>query len=198
MVPVLSWLLLRGRCRGCGERIPLIGFFLELGLGLFAGALVLAYHDPLRAGSAFLLIASALVLSLIDLRCRLVPVTTVRSVAALGLALQLAGGGVAALLDGLLGAAIGYALFACIHLLRPDGMGLGDAEVAGMHGAFLGGALSVIAILAGTIGGGLVGAVLLASGRAGRTTRLAFVPFLAGGAAFSLAFGNQIISLYFP
>jgi leader peptidase (prepilin peptidase)/N-methyltransferase len=200
-VPVLSWLLLRGRCRSCGNRIAVIYPLTELATScLFAGA-SLAFDDVWVAGLMSAFLAMLLAVSFIDLRHRVIPNRIVYPsfvVALLAvLALDLAGRGVD-VVDGLIGlAAFGGGLLV-IALISPRGMGMGDVKVAGVIGLVLGSVgLSRVGVAAGLaiLFGGVGAIVALALGR-GRKSAIPFGPYLAAGAAVSVFAGHQIADAY--
>jgi leader peptidase (prepilin peptidase)/N-methyltransferase len=202
-VPVLSWLLLRGRCRKCGEPISRRYPLVELATGaLFAGAAWrFGAHAVLPAYLYFAAIAVAL--ALIDLDTRRLPdALTLPSYIVTAVLLA-----VAAAVDGrwswLGRAAIGMAaLFVFYFLLAfiyPAGMGFGDVKLAGVLGLYLGwlgwGVLVVGAFL-GFFLGGAVGGALMALGRAGRKTAIPFGPFMLAGALVAVFWGHQLAHAY--
>jgi leader peptidase (prepilin peptidase)/N-methyltransferase len=201
-IPVVSWLLLRGRCRACGERISPEYPLVELATAaLFAGAAALV--DPLYAaslGAPFLGIMLAI--AVIDARHRVVPNRIVYpSLALFAVAIvvgDLVGGGVDAL-----DAGIGLALYGVPLLLVavavPQGMGMGDVKLAALIGLVLGSfGLSYVGVAAGVgvIGGGIGALVALALLGAGRKDQIPFGPFLAGGAVVATLLAPWISDLY--
>ena len=201
-IPVVSWLLLRGRCRACGERISAEYPLVELATGaLFAAAVALV--DPLHAASlAAPFVGIMLAIAVIDARHRVVPNRIVYpSLALFAVAIvvgDLAGGGVDAL-----GAGLGLALYGVPLLLVavavPQGMGMGDVKLAALIGLVLGSfGLSYVGVAAGVgvIGGGIGALVALAILGAGRKDQIPFGPFLAGGAVVATLVGPRIADLY--
>jgi len=201
-VPVVSWVLLRGRCRACGERISAEYPLVELATAaLFAAAAVLV--DPIYAASlAAPFLGIMLAIAVIDARHRVVPNRIVYP--SLGLfavaivAGDLAGGGVDAL-----DAGFGLALYGVPLLLVavavPQGMGMGDVKLAALIGLVLGSfGLSSVGVAAGVgvIGGGIGALVALALLGAGRKDQIPFGPFLAGGAVVATLLGPRIADLY--
>jgi leader peptidase (prepilin peptidase)/N-methyltransferase len=200
-IPVVSWLLLRGRCRDCGVRISPEYPLTELGAaGLFAGA-SLAFDDLALAIPVAAFLAILLTIALIDARHRIVPNRIVYP-SLIGFAVLVAAGDVAGAdvnaLDALIGMlAYGVPLL-LIALAVPGGMGMGDVKLAALIGLVLGAlGLSYVAVAAGVglISGGLGGVVALAMGY-GRKRQIPFGPFLAFGAAVSLLVGPAIADLY--
>jgi leader peptidase (prepilin peptidase)/N-methyltransferase len=201
-VPVLSYLLLRGRCRTCREPIspeyPLIEAA-TAALFAAAGALV----EPLFAA---ILVAPflglMLAVALIDARWRIVPnriVYPALLLYAVAIATgHLAGQGVDGVRGGIGFLAYGGPMFA-VALLVPAGMGMGDVKLAALIGLVLG-SLGLgyvgVAAFAGLVAGGLgaITAVLVLG--YGRKHHIPFGPFLAGGAAAAALFAPAVIDLY--
>jgi leader peptidase (prepilin peptidase)/N-methyltransferase len=195
-VPVLSWLLLRGRCRDCGEPISVRYPLVEGGTGLLC-ALVVVAKGP--HASALLGIALVLVLvpiTLIDLEVRLIP--NVLTIAGSLVALAILGATDAGAIPGhLLAAAIGGGVLFAIVFVYPRGMGMGDAKLVAMLGLFLGRSVGV-ALFTGFLAGTVVGALIIARlGVArGRKTAIPFGPYLALGGLVALFAGDEIVRWY--
>jgi leader peptidase (prepilin peptidase)/N-methyltransferase len=201
-VPVVSWVLLRGRCRACGERISAEYPLVELATAaLFAAAAVLV--DPIYAASlAAPFLGIMLAIAVIDARHRVVPNRIVYpSLALFAVAIvvgDLAGGGVDAL-DAGLGLALYGVPLLLVAVAVPQGMGMGDVKLAALIGLVLGSfGLSYVGVAAGVgvIGGGIGALVALALLGAGRKDQIPFGPFLAGGAVVATLLGPRIADLY--
>jgi leader peptidase (prepilin peptidase) / N-methyltransferase len=201
-IPVVSWMVLRGRCRSCGEPISPEYPLTELATGaLFAGA-TLAFDDPVLAALVAPFLGLMLAIALIDARWRIVPNAIVYPAMALYLValviVQLSGGGASAV-RGLLGLAAYAGPLFLIALAVPGGMGMGDVKLAGLIGLVLGSiAMSYVAVAAGVgiIGGGLGAILALAFFGYRRRQHIPFGPFLAGGAVVATLVGPQIAGLY--
>ncbi len=192
-VPLLSYALLRGRCRNCAARIGPLYPAVELATaGLLAGCVV-AFGLSLRAAAAGVLCAALVVVSATDLTHRIVPNRVVLPAAAAVLALQtaadpspewaIAGAGAAAFL---LAAALAY----------PAGMGMGDVKLALLMGVGLGRAVAV-ALLLGMVAALVPSVVLLARhGTKARKMQIPFAPFLALGAVIALFAGDALLHAY--
>ena len=200
-VPVVSWLLLRGRCRACGEPISVLYPLLELATGaLYVGA-ALRFGRLLPAALAAVLMGIMPAVALIDLRHRVIPNLIVYPVfvgAAVAVVLgALLGGGVDAA-DGLIGLAAYGGAFFLIALISPRGMGMGDVKLNALTGLVLGSihlASVAVAAGAGILMGGLGAIVAMARG-AGRKGAIPFGPFLAAGAVVGTLFGPELADLY--
>lgn len=202
-VPVLSWLILRGRCRHCSASIPARYPLVEL-LTASLWALVAAASADWRTVVPGLVLMSLLVpLTFIDLDHRLLPNRITYPGIVLGLALSIGLGPQPRFVSHDLWwvevpasavAAGGVLLLAA--LARPGGMGMGDVKLATLMGAFLGAPVSV-AMFAGFAFALMPSiALLIRHGRRARTMYIPFGPFLAAGAAFGWLLGPAILDMY--
>lgn len=199
-VPVVSYLVLRGRCRHCGARITPRYPLVEAATSLFFLACVLAFGPTLEALAGGLFSALMVVLATIDAEHYILPdVITLPGIAA-GLALSpwLAWTRPAASLVGAaLGGGVLLAVWGGWYLLRrEEGMGLGDVKMLALVGAFLGWKGMLVTLFFGSLSGALVGVTLLAAGRGHLKTRLPFGTFLAFGALVALFAGPSIARSY--
>jgi leader peptidase (prepilin peptidase)/N-methyltransferase len=195
-VPILSYLLLRGRCRSCSaaisRRYPLVE---ALTAALCVGA-VLAHPSGARLVLGIVTVLVLVPAALIDLEHRIIP----NRLTAAGAVLALAAG---TALDPsgepqrLIAAAAAGGLLLAAALAYPGGMGMGDVKLAGVMGLLLGravGAALLVALVAGVLAGM---AVIARKGtREGRKTAIPFGPFLATGGLASVFAGEQIVDLY--
>src|SRR5919202_4622437 len=195
-VPVLSWLLLRGRCRHCGAAISPRYPLVEAVTAALYVAVVIGRDGALDIALGVLLVTTLVPITLIDLELRLIPnkITLPAAVAAVVAAVILDVGFVPEQL--IAGAAAG-GFFLLAALLYPRGMGMGDVKLAGMLGLYLGRAVAP-AIFIALIAGVLVGAIVIArvGARAGRKTAVPFGPFLALGGLVALFAGDAIVDAY--
>jgi leader peptidase (prepilin peptidase)/N-methyltransferase len=196
-IPLLSWLLLRGRCRGCAEpiarRYPLVE---ALTAALFAAVAVVHAHDTTMLVLGLVLVAFLVPIALIDADHRIIPNKLTLPAAVLGLVLGTVldpGGEVERLIAGL---AAGTVL-ALPSLLHPKGMGMGDAKLVAVLGLYLGTAVVpavFIAFVLGTAAG--MGIMIRKGMSAGRKTAVPFGPFLAIGGVVGVLAGQQLVQLY--
>jgi len=202
-VPVVSWLLLRGRARCCGQRIPARYPLVELATGA-AFAAVAAWLGPSWALPAFWYLAAiSIALALIDVAVHRLPDPIVLpsypvGAALLGLA-SLAEHDGASVLRAAIGGVVLWLLYLVLVLLYPAGMGLGDVKLAGVLGMYLGwlgwSQLLVGAFL-GFLLGGVIGLGLMLAGRAGRKTMIPFGPFMLAGAWLAVAIAEPVSRWY--
>ncbi|PID54157.1 MAG: prepilin peptidase [Micrococcales bacterium] len=202
-VPVLSWLLLRGRCRACAQpispRYPLVEAGTAAAFGLTAWWWGLSWELP-----AFLYLAAvAVALALIDIDVKRLPDAIVLPsylACALLLALAAAGTGEPArLIRAGLGGLAGYGLLFAIRVVKPAGMGLGDVKLMGVLGlylGYLGWSQFVVGFFAAFLVGGVAGVFLLLFTTAGRKARIPFGPYLLLGAYLGLLVGSPVAQWY--
>lgn len=202
-VPVLSWVLLRGRCRDCRSRISVRYPLVEAATAALFVLVVLRFGVTVAVPVYAYLAATGLALALIDIDVRRLPDAIVLPsypVVAVGLALASWGAGDWGTLGraGLGGLAL-LTFYGVLFLVYPKGMGLGDVKLSGLLGAALAwvgwGAL-VVGAFAAFLTGGLVSLALLATGRARRGTAIPFGPWMLIGAAIGVAAGEQIWQAY--
>jgi leader peptidase (prepilin peptidase)/N-methyltransferase len=194
-VPLLSYLLLRGRCRSCGAAIGFRYPAVELATALLVSACFLRFGLSGRAFVATVFASALVVLSAIDAERRILPDLIVLPTTALVLALQIA------LfpdrwLEWLL-ASLGASLFLFLALLAyPSGMGMGDVKLALLLGAALGKTVTV-GLMLGMLAALVAAFVLFARhGVRARKMAIPFGPFLAFGSLVALFFGERLLSAY--
>lgn len=199
-IPVVSWLLLRGRCRDCGAaisaRYPLIELVTAAG---FAGS-VLRFGATLEALAAALLFALLLALAAIDVDHFLLPDKLTLPGIALGLAAQLAVPS-GSLAKGIAGALVGAGFLLVAaglwELVKGfEGMGMGDVKMLAAIGAFLGVGGVVVTLVLSTLVGSIVGLALVAAGRRAMGSKLPFGLFLSIGGAIAIFAGEPLVRLY--
>lgn len=196
-IPVFSWLLLRGRCRGCGERISARYPVVEaITAALYVLVVALKWGDALQMTLGLVLVTFLVPIAVIDLDLKIIPNKLTAPAAVLAVALgavlepsylpeQLAAGA---------GALIFFLLPALIH---QKGMGMGDVKLVAVLGLYLGRAVAP-AIFIALILGIVVGAAIVASKGVsdGRRTKVPFGPFLAAGALVAFFVGDGIVDSY--
>ena len=193
-LPLLSYLLLRGRCRKCGGRISARYPAVEGITGLLFGWAAYDFGFVLALLPALVLICALVSLAIIDLEHRLLPNVIVGPAALAGLVLSILADPsrwwtypASALV--LAAAMLGLAL------IRPGGMGMGDVKMAGMLGAFLG-PYAALAVFLGALIGAVTGGLLMAAGKAQRRSALPFGTFMALGGLVSLFVGPELWGAY--
>jgi leader peptidase (prepilin peptidase) / N-methyltransferase len=194
-IPVVSWLLLRGRCRNCGMRISPRYPLVELATAIVFAAVVAVrgFDDDLVLELPF--VAALIALAAIDFDHRLLPNKIVYPLAAYGVigTLLVDQGD---LVENLIAGAGAFLFLLLAVIAYPRGMGMGDVKLAGAMGLYLG--LSVIpALLVAFLSGSLVGVVIIArEGAAGRKKAVPFGVFLALGGIVGVLAGPELVDLY--
>ena len=202
-VPILSWVVLRGRCRDCGGRIGVRYPLVEAATCLLFVLVALRLGWSAALPAYLYLAALGLALSLIDLDANRLPNAMVLPAYPVLAVLLTAASSVEGDWTALVRAAVAggalWALYFGLMAIRPGGMGFGDVKLAGVLGAGLGW-LGWGPVVVGTFGAFLLGggfAVgLLLTGRAGRTSRVPFGPWMVLGAALGMAVGTAAWAAY--
>ena len=196
-IPVLSWLILRGRCRSCAAPISARYPIVEAGTALLFAAVVAVHHDDTaKLVLGLVLVAFLVPISLIDLDHRIIPnrLTLPAAVLAIVLGTALDPG---AEVERLIAGAAAALVLGLPSLINPRGMGMGDAKLIGVLGLYLGSAVVpafFVAFLAGTAVGI---AILVRKGMSqGRRTAVPFGPFLALGGLVGVLAGAELVELY--
>ena len=199
-VPVLGWLLLRGRCAACAEPISWRYPLVEAGTAALFTAVAAKFGWSWELPAYLYLAAIAVALAAIDLDVMRLPdkivLPSYAVVPLLLLPAVLAGPGWSAALRGLAAAALLYGLY---RLLATWGMGHGDVKLApllGLYLGWLGWSAVAVGAFAGFLIGGTIGAVLMAAGRASRKTRVPFGPYMLAGAFLAVFAAAPIANWY--
>jgi len=202
LVPVFSWLVLRGRCRRCRAKIGVEPLVIEITNASLFIAFAIKFGLSWELAAFCALSAGLVALSWIDLRTKRLPREIIYVTAAIGVPLLC----VAALVRHeprriwmmLLGASIALACMALIYALSRGGMGDGDVRLSPLLGAYLGwlnpGFVGV-GLFLGFLSGSIVGVVLMIAGRGGRKTAVPFGPFLALGTIIAVWAGQPCVDL---
>jgi leader peptidase (prepilin peptidase) / N-methyltransferase len=195
-VPVLSWALLRGRSRCCGERISARYPLTELALGvLYAATVAVLWDDPTEIALGLAFVTTLVAITLTDLERRVIPNKILIVAAITGLAIVAIGDPSSLPERAIATAAAGGGLFLVV-LAYPRGMGLGDVKLAALMGLYLGRNVAP-AILVALLAGSIVGLFIVARhGAEARKRAIPFGPFLALGGVVGLLAGDQLVDLY--
>jgi leader peptidase (prepilin peptidase)/N-methyltransferase len=216
-IPVLSWMMLRGKCRNChvgiSARYPLVelgtaAFFVVVGF-YFAGSIAVTQPGRVAIANGVSLVAFlylgaiSVALAIIDVETHTLPNRIVMPAYIVGAALltgsSIISGDFAPLLRAGIGLAALWAAYALMRIAYPKGMGFGDVKLAGVLGLYLGwsgwGALVVGSFGAFVLGGVFgIGVILLRRGT--RKSGIPFGPWMLAGAWLGILFGNTIATGY--
>ena len=216
-IPILSWLILRGRCRDCSAPISVRYPLVELGAAILFVVVALRFVPTIPLGAttaavvagvltliAFLYLAAiSLALALIDIDTQRLPNVIVLPSYVVGAVLlggaSLLTGDLEALGRAALGALILGGVYLLLAVIRPGGMGFGDVKLAGALGLFLawlGWDVLAVGALLGFILGGLFGVGLILARRAGGRTGIPFGPWMLAGAWLGILAGHELANLY--
>jgi leader peptidase (prepilin peptidase) / N-methyltransferase len=193
LFPVISYAILRGRCRYCRAKIPLQALLVELGCGLWIALVFWEKGLSVDFGVVAFFSLVFVLIGLLDLKTRLVYRIVIWP--AFGIALILSAFVLPqGILNSLEGAALGGGIILIPFLVtRGGGMGFGDVEIALLIGLLAGFYAVVVPIMLGIIMGGIVAIILLVFHLKGRKDSIPFGPFLSLGAMISMLWGMEIL-----
>lgn len=203
-IPILSYLLLKGRCRNCGERISLRYPFVELLNGLLYLFAYMHYGLNYHLFFIFIFLSVMIVITFIDIDYQIIP----DSITLPGILIGIFTGtffmpdpfasnsSIIGFRDSFLGFLIGGILFYLIAIISRGGMGGGDIKMMAMIGAFLGWKSVFLTTFIGSLFGSILGIFLMIMKGKGRKTKIPFGPFLAFGSIVTLFFGRTILDWY--
>ena len=199
-IPVLSYLLLRGKCRGCGAAISLRYPVIEAASGMLCGFAAWHFGFGIASVGAIVLVWTLLSLTAIDYDTQLLPDNITLPLIWAGLIFNLYGT-YSTLHDALLGAIFGYlSLWAVYWLFKlvtgKEGMGYGDFKLLSALGAWLGWQMLPLIIVLSSLVGAVVGITLIIAVKRGRDIPIPFGPYLAGGGLIALFFGQTLTQSY--
>ncbi len=203
IIPVFSYLWLRGHCRYCQASIPRRVFWVEVGSGLLFAFIFWRYGLSVEFAVNALYSCLFIVLGIIDLEHKLIlnKITYPAAVVALIISVLLPQAKVLNLpwlenINGVIGGATGFVLLAIPALIFRGGMGWGDVKMAALIGLAVGFPLIFVALLMGLILGGLVAGILLLFKIKGRKESIPFGPFLSLTTIATLLWGHNIFNWY--
>ena len=199
-VPVLSFLLLRGRCRTCATPISWRYPLVEATTGMLFVACLLRFGLTPATVTAVVFSCLMLVLALIDYDHMILPDRITLPGVAVGVASQLVAP-LAGLWPAVIGAALGAGILLAVWGLwllvrREEGMGLGDVKMLALVGAFLGWPGVLVTLFFGALSGSIVGIALMRRGSVDMRSKLPFGVFLALGGLVALFFGDALVAWY--
>lgn len=198
-VPVLSYLLLGGRCRHCRAGISVVYPFVEITTAAIFVIHVAVFGFTWLAAIRIIFACAMLVLFFIDLEHQILPnvITLPGVIAGLTASLVAPPGFKLALLGALLGGGVLWAIAEIYMRVRGiEGMGMGDVKMLGMIGAFLGAPLMALTLVLASLAGAVTGVALMVGGRGDLQRKLPFGTFLAAAAVFASLWGQPIVDWY--
>ena len=196
LVPVLSWIFLRGKCRYCGTKISPRYPAVELLTGVLFVWCFLRFGLSPQLAPALVFSAFMVAITFIDLDHQIILDGMLALLAVSGLVLQLMTGAVG-FWSMWLGALVGGGLLLVLAIISQGGMGGGDVKFAAALGFWLGWPGILLGLCIGFVAGGAISLLLLATGLRGRKDFIPFGPFIALGAWIALLYGKNILAWYF-
>ncbi|MGL5435362.1 MAG: prepilin peptidase [Lachnospiraceae bacterium] len=195
LIPVFNRLLLKGRCRYCGTRIPARDTWIELSGGCIALLCVYKTANMAAAVTGFVFLTILMAVALVDMDTMEITDGFVLALLFIGL-ISLAAVPGLPLTERLIGiVSVSFPLL-LITLVIPGAFGGGDIKLMAACGLFLGWRLSLLSLFLAIMTGGMYGIYLLAAGKKGRKDHFAFGPFLCVGMLAALFWGEAIIGWY--
>ena len=199
-VPILSYLLQKGRCKGCQAAIGLRYPLVEALTGLLFGYVAWRYGATFATACALFFVAALVALTFIDLDTQLLPDDITLPLLWAGLLINV-GNTFTTLPDAVIGAAAGYLVLWSVYWLfklvtGKEGMGYGDFKLLAAIGAWLGWQLLPVVILLSSLVGAVVGIALIVLARHGRNVPIPFGPYLAAAGLIALFWGKHLNQTY--
>ncbi|HJV66715.1 MAG TPA: prepilin peptidase [Geomonas sp.] len=199
-IPILSYLFLKGRCRGCGEPISPQYPVVELINGLLAVALLAKFGLGFSFAVLFVFCSALVVITFIDLEHQIIPdrITLPGIVAGFIVSFFLPNFGWQNSLIGILagGGSLLLIAFAYSLITKKDGMGGGDIKLMAMMGAFFGWQAVLFIIFASSLLGSIIGVAVMLARKEDSTFAIPFGPFLSGASILYIFYGRQIMIWY--
>lgn len=193
LIPVLSYIFLRGRCRSCGEKIPPRILAVELGTGIMFFLIWIRFGQSWDTVLISLFGSLLLVIGLIDLEHQKILNILIYPAIGIGL-LLIPVTHLATPWTFLAGGALGFAVLFLIAVLSPGAMGMGDVKLTIFLGIIVGYPEIVIVLFLAFVSGGLIAGILLAFKKIKLKDRIAFGPYLALAGLITMLYGDQILS----
>ena len=193
LIPVLSYIFLRGRCRSCGEKIPPRILAVELGTGIMFFLIWIRFGQSWDTVLISLFGSLLLVIGLIDLEHQKILNILIYPAICFGL-LLIPVTHLATPWTFLAGGALGFAVLFLIAVLSPGAMGMGDVKLTIFLGIIVGYPEIVIVLFLAFVSGGLIAGILLAFKKIKLKDRIAFGPYLALAGLITMLYGDQILS----
>ena len=199
MIPIFSWLALRGRCRTCGEHIPSRVFWVELITAATFAGLYLHFGFTATLWVSLLYACFTIVIFVIDMEHQIILNNILIAAVAIPVVVSLFHSQVPLapnLLHALIGGVAGFLIFLIVYIVSRGGMGEGDVKLGAFAGLVTGWPNIIAAVIMSWILGGLVAIGLLLLRRKGRREAIAFGPFLALTTFITFLWGTRIIDWY--
>ncbi|SEF46750.1 prepilin peptidase [Nitrosomonas ureae] len=200
-IPVISYLLLRGRCSQCNGSISFRYPAVEALTALMSGIVAWYYGYSLIAIAALIFVWALITLTVIDLNTQLLPDDITLPLLWMGLLVNI-NNGFTDIQSAVIGAVAGYlslwSIYWCFKLITgKEGMGFGDFKLLSAIGAWLGWSMLPLVILFSSLVGAIVGIGMIVAAKLNKNIPIPFGPYLAGGALIALFWGEKLNHAYF-
>ena len=200
-IPIISYLLLRGRCSQCNAKISIRYPIVEAFTSIISGIIAWYFGYSLIALAALIFAWALITLAMIDIDTQLLPDNITLPLLWLGLFVNL-GNGFTDIRSAVIGAIAGYLFLWLIFwifklITGKEGMGYGDFKLLAAIGAWFGWSMLPLVILSSSLGGAIIGVGIIAASKEKRNMPIPFGPFLAIGALIALFWGNQLNHMYY-
>ena len=204
-IPVVSWVLLRGHCRTCGEPISARYPLVELTTAALFVAAALRFGLDWVLPAYLVFFAALVAITFIDLELYIIPNRVLYPAVFISIPLLVLAAAAQSewgnLERAVIGAVVAWVFFLVLHLVSPRGMGFGDVRLSFLLGLFLGW-LDLrhvfLGVFFGFLLGSIVGVALMILRRRGRKDHIPFGPFLAVGAVVAVLAGSPVLGWYAP
>ncbi|MFA5659025.1 MAG: prepilin peptidase [Oscillospiraceae bacterium] len=193
LIPVFSYIILKGKCRGCGEKISIRYPIVELINGLLWLLVFFTYDFSFKAITISLLFSALVVVFFMDWDTQLISTPVVIFIGALSVPYYFLDSGVSPLMHILGAFVVSLPLLAIELLSKGRAMGRGDVYLMAAAGLFLGAKLIAVAFFFGLLSGSVAGLIIKYKTK---SSKFAFGPFLSLGIAASLLYGDKIVNAY--
>ncbi len=199
-IPVISYLAIGGKCRGCKAPISIRYPIVELVSGVLAAAMIWHFGSGIAGLSAMIFCFLLIAMTMIDADTHLLPDDLTLSLLWLGLVVNL-NGTFTSLPSAVIGAVAGYLSLWSIYwvfklITGKEGMGYGDFKLLAALGAWMGWSMLPVIILLSSAVGAVIGVAMIILAKMGKDTPLPFGPYLAGAGLIALIWGKQLTQLY--
>jgi leader peptidase (prepilin peptidase) / N-methyltransferase len=199
-IPLLSYILLKGRCRNCGSKISIQYPLVEFLTGLIYLIIYLIYGLSIQSLAYIILSSALIIITFIDLQEQMIPDVISLPGIVVGLILSFMVPYIS-FINSALGALVGGGIILIIAwvgsiIFKKEAMGGGDVKLTAMIGAFLGWRYTIISLFLGFFLGALIGIILIMTKIKKREDVIPFGPFIALGSIITLLWGEKILSWY--
>lgn len=195
LIPIISYVLLKGKCRYCGKNISLRYPIVELITGLIFVIIFHYFNISILSLSYIFLSVILVILSFIDAKHKLIPnkilLTGLIGIIIFRILMYNEG-----IMDYLIGSIIGGGIFLLVSIVSGEGMGGGDIKLMALIGLFIGRKLTLLTMFFAVILGAIVGVVLIFLKIKTRKDAIPFVPFISIGCIISILYGYSILNWY--